>query len=132
MVNSQQYLSILLLFIISILFASLPLISNKIISFLVNKNNPNKKIIDLSQRAQKSAYECGFNAFSDARFKFPIKFALIAILFIIFDLEIVFLFPWAVIFSKLTIHAKVAMGFFILVLTVGFIYEWKKGALEWE
>ena len=128
----SQYLSILLLFLISILFASLPLFSNFIISFLVNKNNPNKKIADLSQNAQLSTYECGFNTFYDARFKFPIKFALIAILFIIFDLEIVFLFPWAVIFSKLTTSAKLAMGFFLLVLTVGFIYEWKKGALEWE
>lgn len=98
---------------------------------MINKKNPIKKIIDLSSNTQLSPYECGIEPSSDARFKIPIKFALVAILFIIFDVEIVFLFPWAIIFSKLTLEAKLAMGFFLLFLTVGFIYEWKKGALEW-
>ena len=128
----QNYLSILFLFIVSVIFATLPLVSNFLISFLVNKNNPRKKIADLSKIAQAAPYECGANTFSDARFKFPIKFVLIAILFIIFDLELIFLFPWAVIFSKLTDSATLTMGIFLLILTVGFIYEWKKGALNWE
>ncbi len=132
MILYQQYLPILLLFLISILFACSPLICNVLINFIINRKNPNKKIIELSKNNQLSAYECGFEPFSDARFKVPVKFALVAILFIIFDLEIVFLFPWAVVFSKLAIEAKLAMGFFLLVLIVGFIYEWKKGALEWE
>lgn len=127
----QQYLPILILCAISIIFACSPLICSYLINCLINKKNPKKKIINLSKNNQLSPYECGIKTFSDARFKVPIKFALVAILFIIFDLEIVFLFPWAVLFSKLTIEAKLAMGFFLVVLTVGFIYEWKKGALEW-
>jgi len=131
-ISGQQYLSILILFLISILFAILPLISNFLISSLINKNNPNKKIADLSKTAQLSPYECGFNPSTDARFKFPIKFALLAILFIIFDLELIFLLPWAVVFSKLTISSRLVMGIFLLILTIGFICEWKKGALKWE
>ena len=83
-----------------------------------------------------SSYECGFNAFDDARMKFDVRFYLVAILFIIFDLEVAFLFPWAVTLMKLpaqTAHlAFWSMMIFLGVLTVGFIYEWKKGALEWE
>ena len=79
-----------------------------------------------------SAYECGFNAFDDARMKFDVRFYLVAILFIIFDLEIAFLFPWAVSFSVLTDAAFWSMMVFLSVLTVGFAYEWKKGALDWE
>lgn len=78
-----------------------------------------------------SAYECGFNAFDDARMKFDARFYLVAILFIIFDLEVAFLFPWAVSFAGLTDVAFWSMMVFLMVLTVGFIYEWKKGALEW-
>jgi NADH-quinone oxidoreductase subunit A len=83
-----------------------------------------------------SAYECGFNAFDDARMKFDVRFYLVSILFIIFDLEVAFLFPWAVSIFDLG-HAEMIFGFwsmmvFLGVLTVGFIYEWKKGALEWE
>jgi NADH-quinone oxidoreductase subunit A len=83
-----------------------------------------------------SAYECGFNAFDDARMKFDVRFYLVSILFIIFDLEVAFLFPWAVSLMKLP-HEAAAFAFwsmmtFLGVLTVGFIYEWKKGALEWE
>jgi NADH-quinone oxidoreductase subunit A len=83
-----------------------------------------------------SSYECGFNAFDDARMKFDVRFYLVSILFIIFDLEVAFLFPWAVALMKLP-HAVGQMAFwsmmsFLGVLTVGFVYEWKKGALEWE
>jgi len=79
-----------------------------------------------------SAYECGFNAFDDARMKFDVRFYLVAILFIIFDLEVAFLFPWAVAFSGLSDLAFWSMMVFLAVLTVGFAYEWRKGALEWE
>ena len=79
-----------------------------------------------------SAYECGFNAFDDARMKFDVRFYLVSILFIIFDLEIAFLFPWAVSFGELGWFGFWSMMVFLGVLTIGFIYEWKKGALEWE
>lgn len=79
-----------------------------------------------------SAYECGFNAFDDARMKFDVRFYLVAILFIIFDLEVAFLFPWAVKFGDLGWYGFWSMMVFLGVLTVGFIYEWKKGALEWD
>jgi NADH-quinone oxidoreductase subunit A len=79
-----------------------------------------------------SAYECGFNAFDDARMKFDVRFYLVAILFIIFDLEVTFLFPWAVTFGKLGLFGFWSMMVFLAVLTIGFIYEWKKGALEWN
>ncbi|WP_425049890.1 NADH-quinone oxidoreductase subunit A [Psychromarinibacter sp. S121] len=79
-----------------------------------------------------SAYECGFNAFDDARMKFDVRFYLVSILFIIFDLEVAFLFPWAVSFNGMSDTAFWSMMVFLGVLTVGFAYEWKKGALEWE
>ncbi len=79
-----------------------------------------------------SAYECGFNAFDDARMKFDIRFYLVAILFIIFDLEVAFLFPWAITFGELGWFGFWSMMAFLAVLTIGFIYEWKKGALEWD
>ena len=79
-----------------------------------------------------SAYECGFNAFDDARMKFDVRFYLVAILFIIFDLEVTFLFPWAVAFGDLGVYGYWSMMVFLGVLTVGFIYEWRKGALEWD
>jgi len=79
-----------------------------------------------------SAYECGFNAFDDARMKFDVRFYLVAILFIIFDLEVAFLFPWAVAFGQLGLFGFWSMMVFLAVLTIGFIYEWRKGALEWD
>jgi NADH-quinone oxidoreductase subunit A len=79
-----------------------------------------------------SAYECGFNAFDDARMKFDVRFYLVAILFIIFDLEVAFLFPWAITFGDLGWFGFWSMMFFLFVLTVGFVYEWRKGALEWD
>jgi NADH-quinone oxidoreductase subunit A len=79
-----------------------------------------------------SAYECGFNAFDDARMKFDVRFYLVAILFIIFDLEVAFLFPWAVALKDIGAFGFWSMMVFLFVLTVGFVYEWKKGALEWD
>src|SRR2546427_12478771 len=79
-----------------------------------------------------SAYECGFNAFDDARMKFDVRFYLVAILFIIFDLEVSFLFPWAIAFGQLGLYGYWSVIIFLGVLTVGFIYEWRKGALEWD
>ena len=79
-----------------------------------------------------SPYECGFEAFEDARMKFDVRYYLVAILFILFDLEIAFLFPWAVVLNDVGFFGFAAMMLFLLILVVGFIYEWKRGALEWE
>jgi len=99
-----------------------------VVPFIVAYKNPDPEKL--------SAYECGFNAFDDARMKFDVRFYLVSILFIIFDLEVAFLFPWAVALMKLPVamgqFAFWSMMSFLGVLTVGFIYEWKKGALEWE
>jgi NADH-quinone oxidoreductase subunit A len=83
-------------------------------------------------RAKLSPYECGFEAFEDTRMKFDVRYYLVAILFIVFDLEIAFLFPWAVALNKIGLAGVLAMGIFLGILVVGFIYEWKKGALEWD
>ena len=79
-----------------------------------------------------SPYECGFEAFEDARMKFDVRYYLVAILFILFDLEIAFLFPWAVVINEIGLAGFLAMMVFLGILTVGFVYEWMKGALEWE
>jgi NADH-quinone oxidoreductase subunit A len=92
--------------------------------FLVAVRNPDPEKV--------SAYECGFNAFDDARMKFDVRFYLVSILFIIFDLEVAFLFPWAVAFKEVGIFGFWSMMVFLAVLTIGFIYEWRKGALEWD
>ena len=84
------------------------------------------------QRDKLLSYECGFDAFGDARGKFDIRFYLVAILFIIFDLEIAFLFPWAISLGNIGILGFSSMMIFLFILTIGFIYEWKKGALDWE
>ena len=81
---------------------------------------------------KNSPYECGFEAFEDAHIQFDVRYYLVAILFIIFDLEIAFLFPWAVVLDKLGVFGLVSMFIFLLILVIGFVYEWKKGALEWE
>lgn len=81
---------------------------------------------------KNSPYECGFEAFEDSRMKFDVRYYLVAILFIIFDLEIAFLFPWAIVLDKIGTFGLLAMAVFLGVLVIGFIYEWKKGALEWE
>jgi NADH-quinone oxidoreductase subunit A len=95
-----------------------------VVPFLVAYKSPDPEKL--------SAYECGFNAFDDARMKFDVRFYLVAILFIIFDLEVAFLFPWAVVFGELGTYGFWSMMVFLAVLTIGFIYEWKKGALEWD
>ena len=95
-----------------------------VVNFLFSPSNPDPEKL--------SAYECGFEAFDDARMKFDVRFYLVAILFIIFDLEIAFLFPWAISLGSIGALGFWSMMIFLAVLTVGFIYEWKKGALEWE
>lgn len=95
-----------------------------LLSFLRGPRQPNTEKL--------SPYECGFEAFSDARLKFDVRFYLIAILFIIFDLEIAFLFPWAISLNDIGLFGYFSMMVFLIILTVGFIYEWRKGALEWE
>jgi NADH-quinone oxidoreductase subunit A len=82
--------------------------------------------------AKLSPYECGFDAFEDSRTQFDVRYYLVAILFIVFDLEIAFLFPWAVALGKIGLFGLIAMAIFLAILVVGFIYEWKKGALEWD
>lgn len=82
--------------------------------------------------AKDSPYECGFEAFEDARMKFDVRYYLVAILFIIFDLEIAFLFPWAVAIREIGLIGFMSMALFLIILTIGFIYEWKKGALDWD
>lgn len=93
-------------------------------SLIAGKQNPDKNKL--------AAYECGFDAFDDARGRFDVRFYLVAILFIIFDLEIAFLFPWAITLGDIGLFGFWSMMLFLGILTVGFIYEWKKGALEWE
>ena len=95
-----------------------------VIPFLVAYSKPDAEKL--------SAYECGFNAFDDASMKFDVRFYLVSILFIIFDLEVAFLFPWAVAFKSVGLFGFWSMMLFLGVLTVGFVYEWKKGALEWD
>jgi NADH-quinone oxidoreductase subunit A len=95
-----------------------------ILAYLRGKHNPDEEKL--------SAYECGFDVFEDARHRFDVRFYLVAILFIIFDLEIAFLFPWAITLGAIGVVGFVSMMIFLVILTVGFIYEWKKGALEWE
>jgi NADH-quinone oxidoreductase subunit A len=116
----SSYLPILLFLAVAI-FISMAAIG---LSFLLAKQKPDSEKL--------SAYECGFEAFSDARAKFDVRFYLVAILFIIFDLEVAFLFPWAVALGDIGMLGFWSMMTFLGVLTIGFIYEWKKGALEWE
>lgn len=115
-----QYLPILIFMAISAV-VSIAMIAG---SFLLGKQNPDKEKL--------SAYECGFDAFTDARNKFDVRFYLVCLLFIIFDLEIAFLFPWAVSLGDIGVFGFWSMMSFLGILTVGFIYEWKKGALDWE
>ena len=115
-----EYLPILVFFIIAIIMAAIFVL----LPILVVKQKPDAEKL--------SAYECGFEAFTDMRKQFDVRFYLVAILFIIFDLEVAFLFPWAVALGSIGMFGFVSMMIFLGVLTIGFIYEWKKGALEWE
>ena len=116
----ENYLPVLIFIIVGL---GIGLIA-PIIGYLLSPKHPNPEKL--------SAYECGFDAFNDARAPFDVRYYLVAILFVIFDLETAFLVPWAVVFRTLGWTGMIAMGIFLGLLTVGFIYEWKKGALEWE
>ena len=116
----SNYFSIILFLFISIIVSFGFILAN----FLAAPNNPDPEKL--------SAYECGFEAFDDSRMEFDVRFYLVAILFIIFDLEIAFLFPWAISLGNIGALGFWSMMIFLSVLTIGFIYEWKKGALEWE
>ena len=116
----ENYLPILLFLIIATLVGVGPIL----MGFLLGPHRPNSE--------KNSPYECGFEAFEDARMKFDVRYYLVAILFIIFDLEIAFLFPWAVALDSIGWFGFSAMMIFLAILVIGFIYEWKKGALEWE
>ncbi|MCC0077227.1 MAG: NADH-quinone oxidoreductase subunit A [Rhodobacter sp.] len=116
----REYLPIIVFIAIAVAIGLVLMLS----AMLIAVRNPDPEKV--------SAYECGFNAFDDARMKFDVRFYLVSILFIIFDLEIAFLFPWAVAFGDMSMVAFWSMMVFLAVLTVGFAYEWKKGALEWE
>ena len=115
-----EYLPVLLFLLVSIIF-SIGVLS---LSFLVSPKKPNNEKL--------SPYVCGFEPFDDARTKFDIRFYLVALLFIIFDLEVAFLFPWAISLKNIGLFGYTSMMIFLIILTIGFIYEWKKGALEWE
>ena len=115
-----EYLPILIFIFIALAIA----LGMTVLSFVVGDSKPDSEKL--------SACECGLEAFDDARGRFDVRFYLVAILFIIFDLEIAFLFPWAISLGKIGILGFSSMMIFLFILTVGFIYEWKKGALDWE
>ncbi len=116
----QSYLPIVIFIGVCVFIAAALVVAPYIVAY----RNPDPEKL--------SAYECGFNSFDDARMKFDIRFYLVSILFIIFDLEVAFLFPWAVSFGEIGMLGFWSMMVFLGVLTIGFIYEWKKGALEWD
>jgi len=116
----ENYLPILIFIVISVM-AGVIMIS---LGALLSPNKPDSEKL--------SPYECGFESFEDSRMKFDVRYYLVAILFIIFDLEIAFLFPWAVVLEEIGMFGFLSMMLFLGILVVGFIYEWKKGALEWE
>ena len=116
----NNYLTIIIFLTIAILLS----LGFVILNFALSPKNPDPEKL--------SAYECGFEPFNDSRMEFDIRFYLVAILFIIFDLEIAFLFPWAITLGNIGYFGFFSMMFFLFILTIGFIYEWKKGALDWE
>jgi len=116
----ENYFPVLLFICMGIVMGVVPIMLGK----LVSPNHPDSQ--------KNSPYECGFEAFEDARMKFDVRYYLVAILFILFDLEIVFLFPWAIVLKEIGTFGFVSMMVFLFILVVGFIYEWMKGALEWE
>ena len=116
----ENYFPILMFILVGLAVGIGPLVLGLIVS-------PHKP-----DTAKNSPYECGFEAFEDARMKFDVRYYLVAILFILFDLEIAFLFPWAVVLQEIGLFGFIAMLVFLSVLVIGFIYEWKKGALEWD
>ena len=116
----RDYATILIFLFISIGLGFAFILAN----FLFSPSNPDPEKL--------SAYECGFEPFNDSRMEFDVRFYLVAILFIIFDLEIAFLFPWAISLGTIGLYGYLSMLVFLFILTIGFIYEWKKGALDWE
>src|SRR5690242_4102427 len=116
----QQYFPILIFILVGLAVGVVPVA----LGWLIGPNNPDSEKL--------SPYECGFEAFEDARMRFDVRYYLVAILFILFDLEIAFLFPWAIVLQEIGLFGFVSMLVFLAILIVGFIYEWKKGALEWE
>ncbi len=124
MIASQSFLLEYLPILIFLGIAAVISIGAVAASYIAAPQNPDPDKV--------SAYECGFDAFDDARGRFDVRFYLVAILFIIFDLEVAFLFPWAVSFGEIGLYGFWSMVVFLGILTIGFIYEWKKGALEWD
>jgi NADH-quinone oxidoreductase subunit A len=120
----ENYFPILLFLIVGAAFGVAPVVMGSVVSRLLGVHRPDSEKL--------SPYECGFEAFEDARMKFDVRYYLVAILFILFDLEIAFLFPWAIVLRELGMFGFIAMLLFLAILVVGFIYEWKKGALEWD
>ena len=120
----ENYFPILMFIFVGIAVGVGPVLAGSVVSRLVGVHRPDPEKL--------SPYECGFEAFEDARMKFDVRYYLVAILFILFDLEIAFLFPWAVVLQEIGFFGFMAMMVFLGILVVGFIYEWKKGALEWE
>jgi NADH-quinone oxidoreductase subunit A len=120
----ENYFPILLFIVVGAAFGVAPVIMGSGISRLLGVHRPDSEKL--------SPYECGFEAFEDARMKFDVRYYLVAILFILFDLEIAFLFPWAIVLRELGMFGFLSMLVFLAILVVGFIYEWKKGALEWD
>jgi NADH-quinone oxidoreductase subunit A len=118
--NLEQYLPVILFIMVGAVVGIAP----QVLGALLGPNRPDQ--------AKNSPYECGFEAFEDARMKFDVRYYLVAILFILFDLEIAFLFPWAVALKEIGAAGFWAMMIFLGILVVGFAYEWKKGALDWE
>jgi NADH-quinone oxidoreductase subunit A len=120
----ENYFPVLLFVLVGLAVGIGPMLMGGGVSRLLGVHRPDSEKL--------SPYECGFEAFEDARMKFDVRYYLVAILFILFDLEIAFLFPWAVVLDDIGLFGFVAMMIFLGILVVGFIYEWKKGALEWE
>jgi NADH-quinone oxidoreductase subunit A len=120
----ENYFPVLLFVLVGLAVGVGPMVMGSGVSRLLGVHRPDSEKL--------SPYECGFEAFEDARMKFDVRYYLVAILFILFDLEIAFLFPWAVVLDDIGVFGFVAMMIFLGILVVGFIYEWKKGALEWE
>ena len=115
----SEYMPLLIFIVVALAISCLFVLAN----YLVAVNNPDPE--------KNSAYECGFEQLGDSRMNFDVRFYLVTLLFIIFDLEVTFLFPWAITFGTLGLVGFISMMIFLAVLTIGFIYEWKKGALEW-
>ena len=120
----DNYFPILLFIVVGIAVGLGPIVLGSGLSRLLGVHRPDSEKL--------SPYECGFEAFEDARMKFDVRYYLVAILFILFDLEIAFLFPWAIVLREIGMFGFLAMAVFLAILVVGFIYEWKKGALEWD